>query len=1054
MATGFSGFGKSKNASYPIELTMRASNKSITTQSKVILEGIRANGMYISVDNALIPLLNYLDISKWFVAASLNVGNNAVAIKAYDNIYHRYSDGVSINVTRNAINTSQQYKNYKVLVNGVDYTNNITDLNVDTSDDLTVDKAELTLHGNYMSDVNFEHYNDVIISIDDGFLGSLEEVFRGKIENKSFDFRNAEKTTKITALHKILNALDTTNSLFVTGAYNGDVMTELFNTLGITDLWVFNRYKYSGKRYLNDIKPLDVIKDIAAVQGEIVSFDKNNQVNMIPDEYLNYPLFEFTEDEVLELSIEESNDTLFNKINVVYGEPDEKEKSGGINVSLIQDPTTDIGYGFYVDEYLKTPLTKLPKFGTVYFAVWDKITINWDFIVDARLKLVHFNDTLNISGDIKEYVLEVIDSKKIAITEILMDNINVTVDSNLKFTVRLEDTDKKVYNPNISMDIQDTLLDISNQINAFNALFTQVTEVADVDVILNITDNDPNNELSERNTNIVYVTKQSDKSNRKNNENQDVKAEATNYYEFLYRIQVDECLLSTLQFNLVDSNTIYAYLDDVEIVQDENNRELFGKKYVRAVTYSNPRTAYNRIKYVYILFKTISNPKTISFKFKLYGRKFIDTGNYIDYDNLNAEATNAISVAKYGVIDGRYLISNYISNVKQTENLAEKLVAIYGYPVVSVKLKLPLISELRKNIMIKVTSTNSGINNYYYIHSVNKNFDGCEADCYLLRTTTLKRDQGVESEYDIYTRNMENIVLSPFMNALMDRNKGIEKGIVLTAHQDNTATVKIFGTNSKYTRINVLQGLNVKKNDKVLCALAADNTRIIIAILEKYVDNIEYEEPNDLDEVFVEPETDLGDGFSSGDKETDADNLTVDISTAILNLWKFEPNTDILTPYTAVPADANVIIATSAPVEVGDLANRILIIPKDPDAETLSCNMEAINIGKTATYIIDGQRITKTPCNGLILQNIDWELEQTYKVRVQAGIGWPLISIDGYYKITKDIDFEIKIEPEFKAIGVRVLNPNAYEVILSHPLAKDFVLTNQMYLIEQVIEEA
>ena len=68
------------------------------------------------------------------------------------------------------------------------------------------------------------------------------------------------------------------------------------------------------------------------------------------------------------------------------------------------------------------------------------------------------------------------------------------------------------------MDVQDTLLEIRNQINAFDALFTQTTLVADVDVTLKLKDTDPTKELSEQNPNLVYLTKQLDKNKQKNNQ--------------------------------------------------------------------------------------------------------------------------------------------------------------------------------------------------------------------------------------------------------------------------------------------------------------------------------------------------------------------------------------------------------------------------------------------------------------------------------------------------------------------------------------------------------
>ncbi len=821
---GSSSFGRGFNVTFPILPEIRP-GRTDTCQCRIIIEGERDCVSYIEVDNALIPLINYMDSKKWFVAAALMQGLNHVEIRSYDNIYHLISDAVSYDITRRLADFSNQGKRYKVVANGVDYSNFIKDFNCDSDNKFVTSKATLTMIGNFLNNADFDYDKTITVSTNDGFLPNFEKEFEGKIESKEFSFKSmGAKETKLTLLNEAINGLEKTSTINIGEIYNGQVQKGLMARIGINDIWTFNRYKYTGQRNLNDVKILDIIRDIAIVEGEIIDFDEKGSINFIPDEYLIYPLFEFDESVIQELSVEQSKSNLINKINVVYGVPDKNGASKGTDSnSSIDEPVTDAGYGFYADESMKNQITKLPRTGNVTFAAWNK-RLDYELMTDSYVELFHTNPDFNLVNLKYIYPLEVVVDKKIVFVELPLGRLNLNKNSIINMNVVLSDEAETLYNPNITIPVEDTAQAINIMVNSFDAMFTKETEIASLDIRLSHTKLEDVEVLDSSNPNIEYI----------NEKFEGGKA----IYEFLYKIPVDDVILSSINFNLLPINNDSAHILNGNIVT-ETNADISGNNYIRAVTYSTPKTAYNRIKALYILFRTLpfSTADKITIKFKVFGKKFLDTGNFIDYGNLSYVAADQASIDKYGLLDGGYLISNYLTTPEQTEKLAKKIVGFYSLPITKLKLKLPLLSELRKNITIKVISPSTGLNYYYFINAVNKKFQNCEAETFLMRVTKIKRIQGIDSEYEIYSRNMRDMELSPFFNNIFS-SRGLENGIVTVSHQDGSCDCKVFGSNKKYMRIPVIPKLKVKKDDKVLIATSIDSTKIVIAILDEKVEEI------------------------------------------------------------------------------------------------------------------------------------------------------------------------------------------------------------------------
>lgn len=998
---GTSSFGKAANMTFPILPEIRL-GRTETCQSRIIIEGERDCASYIEIAGQLIPLINYMDSKKWFVAAILSIGNNAVYIQSYDNIYHLTSDPVSYSVIRRAIDFTNQGKKYKITANGVDYSDYIKDFSSDSDNKFVTSKADVVLIGNFMNDVNFDYDKIIVVKTNDGFLTTFEKEFEGKIETKSCTINaNGAKETKLTLLNEVISGLEKKNTISIQEIYNGQVQKGLFARMDINDIWAFNRFKYTGKRNINDAKIIDIIKELAIVEGQIVDFSDVG-ARLIPDEYLSYPLFEFDESAIQQISIEQSKSNLINKINVIYGTTDNSATtSSGTNTAAFDEPVTESGYAFYADESLKNEISVLPKTGNITFAAWNK-NLDYDLVTDAYIELYHTNVDYKLSNLKYTYPLEIISDKKLAITSIPLGRLNLNKNSSITINVVLSDENKTSYRPNIAVSVEDVAQRINTTINSFDALFTDEQEIANIDTKLSSTGGEGIEMLDASNANIEYISKTFDGKGT--------------IYEFLYKIPVDDVILSTIAFNLMDVNNDAAMIFNGSIVT-ESNADISGNSYIRAATYSNPKTAFNRVKAIYILFKTLSfsSNEQITLKFKVFGKKFIDSGNYIDYGTLSYAAKNQASIDKYGELDGGYLVSNYLTTPEQTETLAKKIIGFYSLPITTVKLKLPLLSELRKNIMIKVTSPSSGINNYYVINAVNKKFQDCEADSFLLRTTMIRRNQGIESEYEIYARNMRDMQLSPFFNSILS-NKGLENGIVTQAHNDGSCDCKVFGTNKKYMRIAVIPNVKTKKDDKVLIATNIDGGKIVIAILEQKVDEI--------------PER--NDGSTETNPNTSYEDNTPPVVFSVspeIRLWTEGKSAEI-GKYDSYIGMKNIIVSVTAntDVDIYDFIRRVVIKKGD-----------AIIAAKGAWEITGSYRIR--------INDLKLEYGTTYKIVVQASKIDPFISSDSRFHTERDTEFEFKTEPKFGIQLITVLNPNAYEVVLTHPIAKGTKLTPANFLL-------
>ena len=1022
---GYSGGGRAFNASFPIAPTLRRQPKANTTQNRIIIEGTR-NSAYVQTGGVMLPLINYIDYKKWFMAAALTAGANSIAVRGYDNIYHKFSGPLSIDVTRHAIDVTNQPKAYQVSINGVEYTSAALKIDVDGNTNM-VEKAVLEMSGNLLSDVNADFEKTVIIKFNDGFLDELVTVFEGRITEREFFIASGEKTTKLTALNNIIDALaDGVVSHGIQAHYLGGAQKQLLTELGYTDLWPFDRHKYTGRRNYNNYKTLELLKEMCLANGEIIDIKAADTVEFVPDEYLQYPLFEFDESEIVELEINETAGDLINKINVVYGDMESNTKTDA--VSLIDEPDTEKGFGFYADPNLKDRREKLPLNGSIYFATWNK-AINYDEIEEAELLLVHTNDFYKISNLEYRYFLNNISDKKILFCEVNLTKLNLRADSQIQLSYSIIDSKNKYTEPSLTIELE-TVTDETDKIysNMFDLLFSEHKELAAVDLKLYPTgagETDSNKILANENDAIVYINK---------NEKQEV-------YEFLLQIPLEQnALLDTIDFNFAPNESVpdsritieklrytdAAYLKNCEIITADN-AVISGNQFIRAASYIDNPTGFKIIDAIYILFKTdnLAAGEAVELKFKITGRQFINNDIFVDYQKLKCEAQDAASITKYGLKNGGYLISNFLANERQTETIAKKIVGFYASPLVKVKIKLPVISELDKNTMIKVNSPNSGIASYYFITGLVKSFEEYTAECILMRSVTFDRNRGVRSEFELEVKDA-NLSLSPFFN-LFQNTRDIEKALVLVSHQNKTCDVKAYGSNIKYKNINYLANLKPKKNDKVLIATSRANEKIIIAIMESAVDAIDKKE---LD-ITEEGEESGGSGaalVTNKDREKST-TLEVDVVVDEITLWKEAEGAKNGESYTVALANCWVTITFSQPVPLETVAHMIEI--------------KAKNTGKTPQ--IKETRFDKYKKYISYYLNCAYDTE--YEVKVNGSQAAPIPSEIQGIERTNVVLYRFKTEPQFGIQMIKVLNPNVFEVVLTHPIMEGSLIRKENYLL-------
>jgi hypothetical protein len=1004
MSSGFSGQSNpfsTQVVSAPSIIT----TKVLTAQSSIIIEGSRSNYNLIEVNGTLLPYTNYIDNVYWYIGVALTVGINTISVRSFDQVLNVYSDYVTLNVTRVAI-TNILNKQYRIKINNVDYSNYILNVDIDDDNKLITSKAKISLKGNYINNTNFDLDKNISIEFNDGLIG-FQNVFTGKIENLFLNFANASQVTEIEALHNVIDLVDKKSNYYLKAINTGDAIKELCDKLGFTNIRAFNKYKYVGKRQLTEISPMEIINQITLSQGDILDIIDENTVNCIPDEYLSVPLFEFDESQILTLTSEISKAQLRNKINVVFNPYENTSANNNMNESQIIDRLTDVGYNFFSDDYLETEITTIPLSGVIYFAFWNK---NKDFETFEEGKLI-----LNLSFDnaIQNRKVQlfgsVVPDKSLVYFEIKLNKLNITTTTKLTFNVLLKFTDDQFIIPEQSLTISNANINENYVIDNFNNLTTDDTLLSSVDEILYPAAVSGDTSLTLTHSKIVEITSVKD-------------SKGLTVYNFIYEVDVTDAVLNSIYFNLDSETPIEApdrdngiyYLYNVSMTINEAN--LFENNKIMAVKFNTPKTSYNRVEKVYIQFKT--NPLSINdyvrIKFKLFGKKFKDNGKFVDVNNLKYEYSDATSIAKYGTFDGGYLLNGYLSNVEQTQNLAKKFIAFFKNPINTVNIKLPFIQEIRKNITILITSPNSGIATYYFINSVKKSFDEVTANCIKLATVSIDKIFSNNTiTKNLYIRDLQNFNLSPFLN-MKKQNSGIERGQILVRHRDGTCDVKIFSTNVKYLRIPSIAGIKPVKNDKVLIAKTIDESKIIIMIYEKEISQYQANNLTELDGT--EPID-----FESTTIDSTFDPITGDRIESTDTYNQLKINID------HTPKDSlkfNINMQFSSMVDFTELSQRLTLKKQDGSS-------------------IYGFYITKINNMTVSIKDIIIPVATKIILTILASETNPMIF--GDEKLTSNFTYTIDEIVKFEIKEVIVRGINMYEVVLSHEVSPNLVITNDMF---------
>jgi len=127
--------------------------------------------------------------------------------------------------------------------------------------------------------------------------------------------------------------------------------------------------------------------------------------------------------------------------------------------------------------------------------------------------------------------------------------------------------------------------------------------------------------------------------------------------------------------------------------------------------------------------------------------------------------------------------------------------------------------------------------------------------------------------------------------------------------------------------------------------------------------------------------------------------------------------------------DCSIVLTTNAPVNMLDFLRRVKL--KDG----------SIVIANGNDWLIENDNTIK-----LISSNIDYG--KKYTIFVEASDKDPIYCLDDTQSITQNFEFTFETEPKFSIQAIRVLNPNAYEVVLTHPIKKGTKLTPNNFLLK------
>lgn len=767
--------------------------------------------------------------------AILKTGANVIQIRAKDR-FGAYSSTATCTITRVA-RALHRTTRTTVAVNGVDATSYAHDVAVETSQSDGVVRLAASIAG-WPSRITTD--DTLAVTIHDG-AASVTKAARVLTATRTFD--GGTRTQKIVAqgAADALPRLTMTTSF--SAATNGGVLAEILTAAGYTTLYLPRGNAYTGPRSVEKAKVYEsiVLPMLFAEDWSLWPVSSTEMI-VLPSFFSRFVWFTYTDTQVVALSEVEDRSALMNKARAVYqsAEPDLN-----INYELgeqLPDKSSETteGFAWFNDDDYARVVTEYAADSVIFFAAWGG-AIDWSRAGRAVLK-VKFSNTPNEIGGTKfsyNVDLEVFAAKHIAVGYFDLRRYHLPAGTVLYYAFNVQDSaGAYIGNGNEWRTIRLTGTESGN----FRALLTQFgvqlsapEKVGSYNASWTITTSDAGPKATENG--ITYA--------RYDQVGTQV------VYTFYVEVALDDVALHTLDFDLdqaLEHAAGDAHLLNCEIITDENS-EFNGNPWIYGVISHKPNAPIRRVDKVIFKFRaTVTIGQRISIAFNIWGRKFVNTGSYEDYESINVEHTNAASAAAHGTIDGGALISAFWSSKTQALRRLRKFVDARAVPMKREELRLPGSSEIRAGQLIRVFSIANGAayNHYYRIVEAAPDKD-------LTRVVAL-RGISVAVDDAIVEPAIPDAAtdLSDTIKALAPPLKTLQFGTVAANKYRGMFRVDL---DSGQSIQNVVARIaRVKSGDKVAVIQSGDGTWMIVEIVTASTSNIDIEEElKPADELKDEP---------------------------------------------------------------------------------------------------------------------------------------------------------------------------------------------------------
>ena len=766
---------------FPVPPVITSSVPAKTYADALVMEGTRRADQTVEVNGTPLPTFCYLDARRWIYSVALTVGGNAIAVTA-TNAFGRRSDPVPVACERIARANGYAVA-FKVLRNGADVSDKVYNIRINASPVFIAGQLQFGFYSraDFAYGDAIEYWQrDAAIGETRVFVGTVQAVVEtGKYPLISFD------ATALDAGWQVVNSTYPGN---LTGDTNGAIVRFLLKRAGVAadKIAVPEGARFTGPRACANKNIWEIIRAIQQVEGWTFRVDADGTFRFDPDAVLYFYPWDFTDAIVLGYTEQEERLGYFNALKVAYIEqPEPLPGSDAMKDMELPDMTSaGEGHGFYADADCRIEVEQANVNDDLYFMAWtDKVDLT--SLSRANLYLQFSRGASKQATMTESIALRALPENGILVGKFELAKYSLPTSSLFAFSFAVQD-ERGVYYARTSapLALADNAAEEKTITTVYGIQTTGTIKVASVDMTWEISEQGDLPKTDEA-SGITFAKNWGRPTKKKKNTDETPTWDG----RFLVEVNVNDVVTSSITTNLgLRGKPTGGDGDDPAIVQSCQlihkgdaaytiNGEVYGARY------HAPSAPLRRVDFLYFLFdfSRVRQGDVIRIKFEVFGRRIVDTGDYVDPATIRLFMEDTEEVARVGrSVFGGTLASGYFANKAQAANLCSRILRNHSRaPIQRYEMTIPFIAEMRPFSSIRWVSATRGIEALLF---VSESVIGGDGKTMLLRgfryTPALEFDQTTTGAKVIgITRpDLRNDLLAVFNPP--ERTKGLLKGKV------------------------------------------------------------------------------------------------------------------------------------------------------------------------------------------------------------------------------------------------------------------------------------